>query len=644
MSKAASIQCALLAVAICAGCSPATQVSLPQPEAKSQIWSEDTIGPSETSFPNPGPFKLRAVRAADGTTEELWEARGEPGEFGGTISVSTFGSGPKTFNYWTGGDVESGGMGYLMWEKLLETDAWTGKPYPRLARSVEALPNKLDYIIRLRKGLKWSDGKPITADDVVYTIETIVAKRHGQHASSLRDVLSLDGKFPSVEKLDDLTVKFHTAMPFAPFLTELANVPIAPKHAVEPFIRKSREAFQGLWSVNCDPKEIVVSGRFKLDRYVAGQRAEFVRNPNFAMADKLGRRLPYLDKFIYAIVPDMNTMILKFYGGELDLLDIRSIRGADAALMKQRESSGNFTMYNLGPDDGTAFFMVNMCRRKDPKNGTDYVDPIKQKWFNNLHFRQAISHAVDRRRMVDNILRGVGLPLYTPESTASVYFNKSLKPYQQDLKLAGDLLAAGGFVKRGDRLYDREGHPVEFNLITNAGNSNREASAIMIVNDLQKLGIKVNFQPIDWNALINKVETSLDWDSIVMGLSGGKIEPYDGANVWKSDGRLHMFDQRLADDSGKVVVTDARDWEKRIDQLFNLGATTIDETKRRAYFDEYQKIVYEQVPYIYLFSILDLTAVRNTIGNYKPTPLGIFYTPQGSMHNIEEIYIKRKKQ
>src|SRR5262249_2801262 len=172
----------------------------------------------------------------------------------------------------------------------------------------------------------------------------------------------------------------------------------------------------------------------------------------------------------------------------------------------------------------------------------------------------------------------------------------------------------------------------------------RDAICVMIVNDLKQLGMKVNYQPIDFNILIDKTGTSLDWEAVVMGLTGDKIEPYDGANVWKSDGRIHMFDQRLPDAaSGNTTVTDARDWEKEIDHCFDLGATTFDERERHKQFDRYQQIVYEQQPYIYLYCILDISAARNTIGNYSPTPIGIFYTPKGSFHNIEEIFLTTSK-
>lgn len=591
--------------------------------------------------PDPGPFKLvNAKSLVEGAEpDECWQARGELGESGGTITVSTFGSGPKTFNYWAHQDAESAGIGLLMFERLVEIDPWTGAMNPRLAKSIQLSDDKKTYTITLRKGLKWSDGHPLTADDVEFTFGTIIKKGYGN--SSVRDTLSVYGQYPQVKKIDNLTVQFVTQKPFAPFIGMLANAPVAPKHVLEAVTKRPMNEFNTFWDVNCDPKTMVVSGPFKLLRYLPAQRVELERNNQYGMVDRKGTRLPYLNKFVIAIVPDQNTQILKFYGEELDFLDIKTVRGFDAALMKQRESTGNFRMYNLGPDDGTVFVMFNMSRRISPKTKKPYVNPIKQKWFNDPHFRQAVSHAISRKRLVDNIMRGVGLQLYTAQSPASLYFNRSLKPFPQDLNYSRELLKRGGYVFKNGQLYDKDKNPVEFTLTTNAGNTSRDATCVMIANDLKELGMKVNYQPIEFNVLIDKTAESLDWQAVVMGLTGDKIEPYNGANVWKSDGRIHMFDQRLPDKDGVTRVKDARDWEKEIDSCFDLGATTFDEKLRHKYFDRYQEIVYEQQPFIYLSCILDISAASNKIGNYKPTPLGISYTPRGSFHNIEEIYMKK---
>ena len=132
-------------------------------------------------------------------TTEFWQARGEPGEYGGTMTVSTFGPGPKTYNYWASSEAESGGVGQLIDEPLIDLDPWTGKSYPRLAKSFTVSPDKKRYTFVLRKGLQWSDGEPITADDVVFTMNDLI--RDGYANPSIRDTLSVNGQFPDVKKL-----------------------------------------------------------------------------------------------------------------------------------------------------------------------------------------------------------------------------------------------------------------------------------------------------------------------------------------------------------------------------------------------------------------------------------------------------------
>jgi peptide/nickel transport system substrate-binding protein len=606
------------------------------PVSTSPLTSTDPI---ITEFaPDPGPFQTMEVKNKDGTITEKMVARGDVGKAGGTLTLSTFGTGPKTFNAWSASDVDSDGFGLMMFERLVQIDAFTGKSQGRLAKSFTVSPDGNVYTFFLRKGIKWSDGHPLTADDVVFTFNDIIGQGFGN--SSRRDVLMANGKYPNFEKVDDYTVRVTTPAPFAPLLSGLEQA-IAPKHVFAPIVKKGREAFNSFWDTNTTGDQMVCSGAFKLVRHVPSQRVELERNPNYFMVDRNGTQLPYLDRFVVMIVPDQNTQLLKFLGRELDFLDIRSVRGPDVGKLRPKRKTENFKLYNLGPDDGTNFMVLNMCRRVNPKTHKPYVDPIKQEWFNNVNFRQAISHAMNRQRVVDNVLKGVGMPLYTSESTGCLFFNKSLKAYSQDLDFSAKLLKEAGFVKKPDgNLYDAKGNRVEFTLLTNAGNSTRDGACVTIQNELEKLGMKVNYQPVDFNMLIDKLDQSLDWEAVVMGLTGSRTEPYNGANIWKSNGRLHMFDQRLPNDKGDVLAPDARDWEKRIDALFDQGAVTLDFNKRKKIFDEYQQIIYDQAPFIYTYTILDITAVRNTMKNYKPSPYGVFYTPMGSLHNVEEIYFE----
>lgn len=547
------------------------------------------------------------------------------GDFGGDMVLSTIGEGPKTFNPFNTKDNISSQMSEIMYDGLVTTQPVTGEVIPKLAKGFEVNGN--EYIIYLRKGIKWSDGKSITADDVVFTWKDIILAGFGN--TSIRDSIVVDGELPTVHKIDDYTIKFVTPKPFAPFLRMLAT-PIAPKHIFEPAVKKGKAYFDTFQSTNINPESLVTSGAFKLKEYVPAQRVVYEKNPNYYEINKNGDKLPYLNKIIYLIVGDINNEVLKFEGGELDVI---SLQGANVARFKEMEKHSDFTVYNIGPNTGTMYLSMNLNNRKDD-NGKFYVDPKKQFWFSDLNFRKACDYAIDRKNMVLNIANGLAEPLFTPESLNSIFLNKNLKPYDRDLEKSKELLQKSGFYwdKKG-HLRDKFNNHVEFNLYTNAGNTEREAIGVMVKQDLEDLGMKVNFKPIEFNSLVNKLVSTLDWDMVIMGLTGSPLEPNGGKNVWMSNGTLHMFNQRLEKDMNSKRLP----WEKRIDYLYEQGALAINFEDRKKYYDEYQEIVYEQKPFIYIYSPIIIVAIRNKFKNVFPTPLG------GVTHNIEEIFEKRDK-
>lgn len=542
------------------------------------------------------------------------------GKFGGTFVSSTIGEGPKTFNPFNTKDNISAQMSEIMYDGLVTTNPVTGETIPKLAKSFSV--NGKEYLINLRHGLKWTDGQPITADDVVFTWQNIIFDGFGN--TSTRDSVMIDGKLPTVEKIDDYTVKFVTPEPFAPFLRMLSS-PIAPKHIFQPAVSRGREYFDGFLSTNTNPKEFVTSGAFRLKEYVPAQRVVFERNPNYYEINKDGKKLPYLDKLVYLIVGDINNQVLKFEGGELDEI---SLQGANVARFKEMEKHSDFSVFNIGPDTGTMYLSVNMNNRKNEK-GKYYVEPKKQVWFQDKNFRQAVDYALDRKNMVFNIANGLGYPLFTPETLNSIFLNKNLKPYDKNIEKSKELLKKSGFTwDKAGHLIDRFGNHVEFDLYTNAGNTEREAIGVMVKQDLEDLGMKVNFKPIEFNSLVNKLMASLDWDMVIMGFTGSPLEPNGGKNVWLSDGTLHIFNQRLERDANSPRYA----FEKRIDYLYTQGALATKFEDRKKYYDEYQAIVYDEKPLIYIYSPIRIVALRNKFKNIYPTSLG------GVTHNIEEIY------
>ena len=582
-------------------------------------YAKDKAEKSFLPVHNPYPVQTKTI---DGVDYLL--SRSPAGKYGGVFVTSTIGEGPKTFNSWNSMDATSSLAADIMFDGLVTTDAYTGEVIPRLAKDIEILPDKKTYIVHLRHGLKWSDGKEITADDVYFTWNTIIFGGFGN--TSTRDAMYIGTELPKIEKIDRYTVKFTTPKPFSPFMRQL-SVPIAPKHILEPVTKQGKKAFASFWSSNTNPKDFVTSGAFRLKEYVPAQRLVYERNPNYYIIDEKGQKLPYLDKYIILIVGDLNNELLKFKSKELDTVGLRS---SNVALFKEKEKSSDYKIYNLGPDTGTMYFAYNLNTRKNDK-GKYYVNPTKQRWFNDLNFRKATDYAIDRENMVFNIAGGVAAPLFTPEPLSSIYLNEKIaKGHPQDMQKAKELLKESGFYWKNKKLYDRWGNKVEFDLYTNAGNTERESIGVMIKQDLEELGMTVNFKPIEFNTLVSKLVNSNDFDAVIMGFTGSPLEPYGGKNVWYSNGTLHVFNMRKTPEENKKLFP----WEKKLNELFDRASLELNFDKRKALYEEYQQLVYDEKPIIYLYSPIRISAVRNKFGNVYPTELG------GVIHNIEEVYLK----
>lgn len=599
----------LIVAILCKGC---LVKDVPQTSQPKKTTTNNSIN---MAYPTPKNITLDGV--------DYLQSQAPIGNFGGELIASTIGEGPKTFNPFNCKDNISAQLTGVMYDGLLTSDPITGQPIPKLAKSFSISNNGKDYLIKLRKGIKWTDGKPITADDVVFTWNDIIFAGLGD--TSTRDSIVIDGKLPTVRKIDNYTVVFSTPKPFAPFIRMLST-PIAPKHIFMPATKKGAEYFDSFLSTNTPPKDFVTSGAFKLKEYVPAQRVVFERNPNYYEINTKDQKLPYLDKLIYLIVGDLNNEVLKFEAKELDVI---TLQGSKVERYKSLEPHSDFKLYNLGPTTGTMYLSMNLNNRKNDK-GQFYVDPIKQKWFQDLNFRKAVDYAIDRKSMVFNIANGIGAPLFTAESLNSIYLNKKLKPYDKDINKSKELLKKSGFYtdKKG-RLFDKYGHRVEFNLYTNAGNTEREAIGVMVKQDLEDLGMKVNFKPIEFNSLVNKLVSTFDWDMVIMGLTGSPLEPNGGKNVWLSDGRLHMFNQRTPQEGKQGILP----WEKELDEMFTKGALATKFEDRKKYYDRYQEIAYNEKPFIYIYSPVIIVAIRNKFKNIYPSSLS------GLTHNIEEIYI-----
>ena len=550
----------------------------------------------------------------------------EPGIPGGRLVASLYGE-PKTFNPITANEGSSEEIYRHLFAALLGFDYPTEQVSPGLAESWTNSPDGKTWTFKLRKNLRWSDGEPLTADDVVFTWNDVIYNPDIDNV--MRDGLTVDGKKFTVTKLDDLTIQIVTPEIYAPFLDTVgALVPIMPKHVLAKAV--ADKTFTSAYGVNWDPKSIVGSGPFRIKEYKPAQYILLERNPYFYEVDKKGQRLPYFDNIMYTVVPDLNAMSLRFLSGESDVDDF--IFPFEYDHFKAESARGKFVLLEPGIGLETGFFWFNQNTNVNPKTGKAYVDPKKLKWFRNVKFRQACSCAIDRDAIIKSVYSGRAIPNYglvTPGNKK--WFNPNIRQYPHDLAKARALLKEIGIEDRnGDGiLEDADGNEIEFALNTNVGNSAREKIAVLIKSDLEKLGIKVVFQPMEFNTLVQKIDVTYDYECLLLSLGGGGTDPSFGMNVIRSDGFTHNWFPRQKHPS--------TDWEARLDYLMNAQNKTLDFNERKKDYDEVQEILCEQVPLIYTVTPFFYAAVRSDIGNVRATPLSGYR----ATWNIEELYFKK---
>ena len=548
--------------------------------------------------------------------------------------VTSILSDPKTFN--AALSSESPNIFGYTYEGLLTQNPIDGKIEGVLAQSWEISPDKTKITFTMREGLKWSDGQPLTVDDVVFTYNDIYLNEN--IPTDTRDVLRIgkDRKLPTVKKIDNRRVEFSVPEPFRPFLLN-TGASILPAHILEKSVKtKNKDGkleFLSKWGVDTPPQELIVNGPYKLERYDTSQRVIFRRNPYYWRKDAQGKPQPYIERIVWQIVESTDTSLLQFRSGDLDTIGVSPDY---FSLLKVQEKQGNFRIYNGGPSSSTSFISFNLNKGK--RKNQPLVDPIKSKWFNNVQFRQAVAYAIDRQTMLNNTFRGLGTPQDSPISVQSPYFlspEQGLKVYKYNPDKAKELLIKAGFkYNEKNLLVDDQGNEVRFALLTNAGNKIRESMGSQIKQDLSKIGIQVDFTPLAWNTFIDKLSNTLDWDACLIGLTGG-LEPNDGANVWSPQGGLHMFNQKPQAGQKPIEGWEVADWENKINELYIQGAQEFDEVKLKAIYGESQQLTQEYLPFIYLVNSYSLSAVRNRFEGIKFSALG------GAFWNIHEIKITK---
>lgn len=552
-----------------------------------------------------------------------------PGKVGGTF-VYTLPSEPRTFNALIAEDAYAAQLIDLMLPGLITQDPFTQQPKGALAEGWEVLPDHKSYLVHLRKGLRWSDGEPFTADDVIFSFGVIFADTQdpatGETVPKVpnryRQQFTIGGQPLRFEKIDDWTVRFETAVPYAPFLNDLGFVSILPKHKLARFVEDG--TFKSQWSNQTamdDPAQIVTMGPFRIHSYRPGERIVLEPNPHYWRADKNGQRLPYINYLIVKFVPDANTGLLLFATGQSDA---QLLAPSEVAWVEKNASTYEFTVYNRGPDSSIFFIFFNLKTGVNAQ-GKPYGDPVKFKWFSDVRFRRAVQRSIDRPGIIRAVFFGDGTPLNSIISASNgKWHNPNTVKYPYDVEKARAELAEAGFRLGPDgKLRDAEGHPVNFELLVSDGSERSAKMATTFMDNLKALGIELRLSYIDFGTLISRVSNTFDFDATFMGLTGGG-DPSGGKSVYCSDGRMHLWNPSQK--------TPATAWEKRVDELFAASETEFDEAKRIRLIYQMQDIFAEELPLIFLVTPTEFMGLKNHWQGVRPPPIGSL------LWNLDELW------
>ena len=361
---------------------------------------------------------------------------------------------------------------------------------------------------------------------------------------------------------------------------------------------------------------MAVLGPFMVADYKSGATVLLKRNPNYWKTDSQGRKLPYLDSIRLDIQPNRDVEMLRFKRGELDL-----INSLDSEYFDKLAATSPQLVHDAGASLDSEQMWFNEVAKAP-------LSDYKKIWFRSANFRRAISAAINRQDLARVVFRGHAQAALGPVSPANQFwFNARLKPAAYSPDAALKALQVDGFRLENGALKDKDGNPVVFSIITNAGNKYRERMATMIQEDLQKIGIHLNVVTLDFPSLIERMTQTFDYEAILLGLTNVGLDPNEQMNVWLSSSENHQWNPQ--EKSPETA------WEAEIDRLMRAQASSGDAKKRKESFDRVQEIAVEQAPFIYLVNRNALSAVGANVQGASPVML----VPQ-TYWNVERLSVK----
>jgi peptide/nickel transport system substrate-binding protein len=496
------------------------------------------------------------------------------GQYGGELKFCLQGE-PKTFNPLLVEDDPSEVVRYLTGGVLIRVNRSTQEVEPELAASWKVDKTGKRVTFQLRQGLSFSDGTPFTADDVADTMRMVMdPKLHAPVGDAFR---SANGTAEiTVAGKDRITIAFPAVVSGMERLFDQVAI----------------------LSSKSPKKEGAVLGPFYVAEYKPGSEVLLKKNPHYWKRDPQGRALPYLDGVRLSIQQNRTMEMVRFERGELHL--INNVAPDNFEKLSAETPSA---VSDIGPGLESEMLWFNQAPGAP-------LPEFKKAWFRSTAFRRAMLQAINRDDLCRVVYHGHASPAVGPISPANRHwYDASLKPVPFDRVAALRTLAQDGFAMKSGALRDRQGNPVEFSVVTNAGNVAREKMGAMIQQDLASIGVKLNIVTLDFASLIERLTKTSAYEACLLGMANVDLDPNLQMNVWLSSASNHQWNPNQE--------APATAWEAEIDRLMQAQAAESNPAKRKRSFDRVQEIAWEQAPFLYLLNKDTLIAVSPSLHNVK---------------------------
>ena len=508
---------------------------------------------------------------------------------------------PQSFSRFAHADATTDLVNYLTQARLVRINRNTFEVEPWLAESWTRSADGLSYTVKLRPNVTFSDGHPFTSADVEFSLALAYDVKGG--GPIIGEGLEVGGKPIKAVAPDPLTVVITFPAVYAPGMRIFDDLPIVPKHKLEAALKAG--TFTEAWSLSASLTDIAGLGPFVISSYQPGQRLVFARNERYFRRDASGIQLPYLDRIILDIVPDQSAQMLRLEAGQSDML-ADEVRQEDYSRLKRAADAGRVQLFDLGVSLAPDSFWFNLkagAFAKDPRSG----------WIQRDELRRAISLAVDRKAYLDTVSLGAGVPVFgliTPASRK--WYSPEVPQTPHDPARARQLLASIGLTDRnGDGLLeDARGTPARFSISTQKGRTAFERGAVVIRDELKKIGVTVDVALLEGNALVGRLASGQGYDAALFQLGVTDPEPATQLALWLSSGPFHVWN------SGAKTPTP---WEKQIDDLMARQISTLDEAERQRLFVEVQKIFAEHLPILNFAAPTIFAATSSRVANLTPS-------------------------